>query len=234
MRTLLLLFLTFGTAVCLPRPVFGEKPKPHHVQTEIAKNSDAGDFVEVISMIPNIVIDLPYATETNFFKKRFYSTNRCFLRRFVVENLKKVQEELNAQGLGLKIWDGYRPQSVQYAFWKVLPDPQYVADPSQGSRHNRGAAVDLTLIDLKSGKELPMPTGYDDFSPKAAADFKLIPKEITQNRQILREAMQKHGFEVLPSEWWHFDAKGWKKYPLENWPVEQSTPAIRPTKDDKP
>ncbi|HSJ04246.1 MAG: M15 family metallopeptidase [Verrucomicrobium sp.] len=174
------------------------------------------EFVEVNTLIPNIVIDLPYATDQNFFKKRFYSANRCFLRRGVILKLAEVQKDLNAQGLGLKIWDGYRPRRVQWEFWKVMPNPAYVADPKEGSRHNRGAAVDVTLVDLATGAELAMPTGFDDFSPKAAADFKLLLPEALKNRTRLTTTMKKHGFSVLPSEWWHFDSDGWQKYPLED------------------
>lgn len=179
------------------------------------------EFVEVKAHVPGIVISLPYATDQNFFKKRFYASNTCLLRRAVVDRIAAVQKELSTQGLGLKIWDGYRPRSVQYEFWKTLPDPNYVADPAKGSRHNRGAAVDLTLIDLKTGEELPMPTGYDDFSPKAAADFKLVPSEVLKNRTLLQQVMVKHGFEIFPSEWWHFDAKGWEEFPLENFSPEE-------------
>ncbi len=178
------------------------------------------DFVDVVDVVPKVVVALPYATEQNFFKKRFYTSNRCLLRRAVALRLAEVQRELNTQGLGLKIWDGYRPRSVQYEFWKTLPDARYVADPSKGSRHNRGAAVDLTLIDLESGKELVMPTGYDDFTPKAAADFKLASPEAMKNRALLQDVMVKHGFEVFPSEWWHFDARGWEQFPLENFSPE--------------
>ena len=186
---------------------------------ESSSNVPESEFIEVIQLIPNVLIELPYATENNYFKRRFYESNRCFLRRGVVEKLALVQSELNAQGLGLKIWDGYRPRSVQWEFWKVLPDPNYVADPRKGSRHNRGAAVDLTLIDLKSGKELAMPTGFDDFTPKAAADFKLVAPDVLKNRQTLQNVMTKHGFLIFPSEWWHFDAAGWEKYPLEDWKI---------------
>lgn len=174
------------------------------------------ELIEVVTLIPNIVVDLPYATENNFFKRRFYGENRCFLRRGVVGKLALVQRDLNAQGLGLKLWDGYRPRSVQWEFWKVLPDPKYVADPKQGSRHNRGAAVDCTLVDLKTGHELLMPTAHDDFTPKAAAAFKLVPAEALKNRQTLQDAMTRHGFQIFESEWWHFDAPGWKGYALED------------------
>ncbi len=174
------------------------------------------EFVEIKTVITDVIIALPYATENNYFKKQFYKSNRCFLRRRVVLELAEVQKDLSKRGLGLKIWDGYRPRSVQWAFWKVLPDPKYVADPRNGSRHNRGAAVDLTLVELATGKELPMPTAFDDFTPKAAADFKLADPEQTKNRLTLQEAMTAHGFQIFPSEWWHFDARGWERYPLED------------------
>ena len=188
-------------------PLHAEEPKPSARDLEL---------VEVVTLIPDIVVDLPYATDKNFFKRRFYKENRCFLRRAVVEKLALVQRDLNAQGLGLKLWDGYRPRSVHWEFWKVLPDPDYVADPKEGSRHNRGAAVDCTLVELKTGKELPMPTAHDDFTPRAASDFALLPPALLKNRTLLQEAMKKQGFTPLPSEWWHFDAPGWQAYPLED------------------
>jgi D-alanyl-D-alanine dipeptidase len=192
------------------------------------------EFVDVQTHIPSIVVSLPYATEQNFFKKRFYASNTCLLRRSVVDRLAAVQKELSSQGLGLKIWDGYRPRSVQYEFWKTLPDPNYVADPAKGSRHNRGAAVDLTLVDLKSGKELPMPTGYDDFTPKAAADFKLVSPEVLKNRTLLQQVMLKHGFEIFPSEWWHFDARGWEEFPLENFSPDEHVKAQNMSQKSQP
>ncbi|HSI63633.1 MAG TPA: M15 family metallopeptidase [Candidatus Saccharimonadia bacterium] len=212
LRLLLLVALIPFSLPC-GLPADDSKPTPPPPPTSFKPGHD---FVEIKALIPDIVISLPYATEDNFFKKRFYASNTCLLRRAVVERLAAVQKELNGQGLGLKIWDGYRPRSVQYEFWKTLPDPNYVADPAKGSRHNRGAAVDLTLIELKTGAELPMPTAYDDFSPKAAADFKLVPPEAVKNRTLLQQCMVKHGFEIFPSEWWHFDAKGWEEFPLEN------------------
>lgn len=185
-----------------------------------AEEARPTDFVEVVKAIPNIVIDLRYATEQNFFKKRLYASDRCFLRRAVVEKLALVQKDLNAQGLGLKIWDGYRPLSVQWQLWKVMPDPRYVADPRTGSRHNRGAAIDCTLIDLKTGQELAMPTPFDDFTPKAAAHYPDLPPEVLKNRQTLHDAMRRQGFTPLPTEWWHFDAAGWEKFPISDEPVK--------------
>ena len=218
MKMLLCCALVFAWSSAGQAPAEDVKPAIKIVQPE----EDLAELVEVVELIPNIAIELAYATERNFFKHRFYKSNRCFLRRGVVEKLALVQKDLNDQGLGLKIWDGYRPRSVQWEFWKVVPDPRYVADPREGSRHNRGAAVDLTLIDLKTGQELPMPTGFDDFTPRAAADFALLPAAILRNRSKLREAMVKQGFIPMPSEWWHFDAEGWEKYPLMDIEIDET------------
>lgn len=204
--------LIFGLSFALSSLGFGQTGEALKVSPEVA----AHDFIEVTEAVPGIIVELPYATEHNFFKKRFYKANRCFLRRAVAEKLALVQEDLKTSGLGIKIWDGYRPRSVQWEFWKVMPNPDYVADPKLGSRHNRGAAVDITLVNLKTGKELVMPTAHDDFTPKAASDFSLLPPEILKNRTLLHEAMKKRGFSPLPSEWWHFDADGWEAYPLED------------------
>lgn len=176
----------------------------------------ASDFVDVAAFIPGIRVELPYATEQNFFKHRFYASNRCLLRRQVAERLRAAQHDLNTQGLGLKVWDGYRPRSVQWEFWKVMPDEKYVADPRKGSRHNRGAAVDVTLVDLMTGRELVMPTGFDDFTPKAAADYPQVSPEAKGNRALLQAVMIRHNFDIFPSEWWHFDSRGWERFPIEN------------------
>ena len=171
---------------------------------------DAGELVEVITLHPRIHIDLRYATADNFTKHVVYPTNRCYLRRFAAERLAAVQNELETMGLGLKIWDAYRPLSVQKKFWELVPDPRYVASPVQGSRHNRGAAVDLTLVD-RQGMELEMPTGFDDFTAAASIDAPCSPRA-AENRGLLARIMKKHGFQPLPTEWWHFDAVGWEGY----------------------
>jgi D-alanyl-D-alanine dipeptidase len=133
-----------------------------------------------------------------------------------------VQASLAKQGYGLKIWDGYRPLSVQKAMWAVMPNADYVANPAQGSRHNRGAAVDVTLVDAK-GKEVEMPTKFDDFTPKAAPEAEATPAA-TKHRAVLRKAMEAEGFTVLKTEWWHYDAPGWKDYPITDVAVETLAP----------
>jgi D-alanyl-D-alanine dipeptidase len=168
------------------------------------------DLVEIQSVNPRIRIDLRYATDNNFMGRAMYRVNKCFLRREVAERLSKVQVDLEALGFGLKVWDGYRPLSVQKEFWKLLPDERYVASPVKGSRHNRGAAVDITLVD-RDGKELEMPTEFDNFTEDAGA-YAPCSERAAENRKLLQRVMKARGFEIFPTEWWHFDATGWDKY----------------------
>lgn len=179
----------------------------------------AQTLVEISRKADGIVIELPYTTADNFFKTVFYPKGaRALLRPKTAAKLAKVQAELKVLGLGLKVWDAYRPLSVQRAMWKTLPDARYVADPAKGGRHNRGAAVDVTLVDA-NGKELPMPTAHDDFSEKAGAYFKLVPPAVFKNRETLQRVMTKHGFVIYDSEWWHFDDADWQTYEALDVPV---------------
>ena len=129
------------------------------------------------------------------------------------ESLREVDLELRRMGLALKIFDGYRPLSVQKAMWAIFPNADYVANPAKGSRHNRGAAVDLTIIKT-DGTELPMGTAFDDFTEKAHRDYTNLPPEILQNRALLQRVMEEHNFHGLRTEWWHFDFKDWTKYQI--------------------
>lgn len=171
-------------------------------------------LVDLEKKIPNVVLEIKYATEDNFTHKIVYPAAKAYLVSQAAEALFKVQEELNKQGLGLKIFDGYRPLSVQEKFWQLVPDERYVADPKKGSRHNRGCAVDCTLVYLENGKELEMPTPFDDFTEKAHRDYMNISENVKSNRDKLEEIMKKNGFIGLPTEWWHFDYQGWEQYPL--------------------
>ena len=147
-------------------------------------------------------------------KKVLYPAARAYLRRPAAAALRNVQRELAGENLALKVWDAYRPYRVTVEMWEAIRDPDYVADPAKGSRHNRGAAVDVTLVDLRTGAELAMPTAYDDFSKRAAHDFSELSGEVTANRARLREVMMRNGFEPLPSEWWHYDFSGWQRFEL--------------------
>ncbi len=161
-----------------------------------------------------IPLDIRYATADNFMKKTLYPVAKAYLRAPAAQALADVQRELAAQGIGIKVFDGYRPYRVTVAMWEPIRNPDFVADPAKGSRHNRGAAVDLTLIDLQTGAELAMPTPYDDFTPRARHDFDDLAPDVLRNRALLRDAMVKHGFEPLPSEWWHYDFSGWERFEL--------------------
>lgn len=170
-------------------------------------------LVDLTKLDSTIVIDMKYATTDNFLGKKVYNSARCLLRKSVAERLIRVQRRLQKMGLGLKIWDAYRPLSVQRKFWEYCPDPRYVAPPEKGSRHNRGAAVDVTLVDAM-GNELEMPTRFDDFSKRAASDSPDVSPVARKNRKILIDAMTAEGFKGISSEWWHYDAPGYLKYPI--------------------
>lgn len=176
-------------------------------------------FIDVEKVIPGVVVEVIYATDQNFAGRAVYPVAKCFLRPKVAQKVKKVQEALRERGLQLKIFDGYRPLSVQKIFWYLVPDDRYVAPPDKGSKHNRGAAVDVTLLDLE-GNELVMPSLFDELNHKAHRDFMECSLEAIQNRSILEEAMKKEGFIPLPTEWWHFDDEEWASYPIEDISLE--------------
>ncbi len=171
------------------------------------------DMVDIHQMNPSIILDIRYATPNNFLHRAVYKQARCFLVKEAAERLNAVQKELQSIGLGLKVFDGYRPLSVQKEMWAIMPDPGYVANPKHGSRHNRGSAVDLTLVD-STGKELEMPTPFDSFSQRAHQNYMKLPAKVRQNRWILRTVMEKHGFVPIRTEWWHYNLKNWRKYPI--------------------
>ncbi|AFY80082.1 M15 family metallopeptidase [Oscillatoria acuminata] len=180
------------------------------------------NLVDIQEINPDITLDIRYATANNFLNVQLYSVPRCLLRTSVAQKLSLVQEQLQPMGLGLKIFDCYRPLSVTRKMWEALPDPRYVANPARGSRHNRGAAVDLTLIDAW-GNELEMPTDFDDFSDRAARDYQGtdVSNQARQNSQLLERVMTQQGFISLITEWWHFDAENWQDYPLLDISLEE-------------
>ncbi len=184
------------------------------IGSSCALTKSSSDLVEVKKVIPNVVLDIRYATTNNFTGQKLYDNDRTFLRRAVAKNLRAAQTEFNGMNLGIKIYDAYRPLSVQRKMWAVFPQEGYVANPAKGSRHNRGAAVDVTLVDLRTGKELPMPSGYDEFNKKAHRNYMDASAEKIRNRELLERVMEKHGFIGLPTEWWHFDDLNSKKYEL--------------------
>jgi len=179
------------------------------------------ELVEIKKAIPSIVLDIRYATKNNFMQEVMYKQARAFARKPVVEQLKKIQAILNKQGYGLKIFDAYRPYAITLAFYEKASDKNFVANPAKGSKHNRGCAVDLTIIDLRTGKDVPMPTPYDSFAPEASPHYEKLPAAVIKNRDFLIATMQANGFRVIYNEWWHFDFNGWQNYELMDIPFEQ-------------
>lgn len=189
-------------------------------QATIATNPN-NQLIEIKKAIPSVILDIRYATKNNFMQLVMYKQAKAFARKPVVEQLKKIQSILKQQGYGLKIFDAYRPYAITVAFYEKASDKNFVANPAKGSKHNRGCAVDLTIIDLKTGKDVPMPTPYDSFAPEAAPGYTNLPAAIIKNREFLISVMQANGFRVIHNEWWHFDFIGWENYQLMDIPFEK-------------
>ena len=181
------------------------------------------ELVDLEKVVEGVKLDVRYATENNFLSTPFYTTAKAFLQKPAAEALNRVQAALKKDGYGLLVFDGYRPWHVTKMFWDATPEKfhTFVADPSKGSRHNRGCAVDLTLIDLKTGKPVEMPGGYDEFSDRVYADYPGGTSRQRWHREKLRAAMAAEGFTVYDAEWWHFDYKDWPKYKIGNEPFEK-------------
>jgi zinc D-Ala-D-Ala dipeptidase len=196
---------------------------PLHAQEEIKPPVERGpflkpDLVELVKLAPGLRLDIRYATSNNFLGRPVYTEARAFLQRPAALALLRAGRRLRRKGYGLVIFDGYRPWSVTKIFWDATPEAKraFVADPRQGSRHNRGCAVDLTLFDLKSGKRVKMPSDYDDFTERAHPGYQGGTVEERRNRDLLRAAMEAEGFTVYENEWWHFDYRDWKRYAILN------------------
>ncbi|MBI4606828.1 MAG: M15 family metallopeptidase [Planctomycetes bacterium] len=194
--------------------------------------AEVGDFrepelVELTALDPTIRLDIRYSTSDNFLGRRVYDEARAFLERPAAEALARVQEALRKEGCTLIVHDGYRPWRVTKLFWDITPpeDRRFVADPSKGSKHNRGCAVDLTLGDLATGKPLPMPSAYDEFSERAHPGYAGGTEEERRNRDRLRAAMEREGFAVYEHEWWHFDHRDWPRYRVLDVPFSSIGPS---------
>lgn len=176
------------------------------------------DLVEITRLDPSIKLDIRYATANNFIGTPLYSQARAFLQRPAAEALMRVQHALAAEGYGLLVHDGYRPWYVTKIFWDAVPKTlhQFVADPAKGSRHNRGCAVDLTLLDLKTGQTVDMPSLYDETTERAYPTYTGGTAEQRRLRDLLRRHMEAQGFSVYVTEWWHFDYQDWNKYAIQN------------------
>lgn len=179
--------------------------RPTDLQLSILNNPIL-ELIELKSIIPMIKYDLKYASTDNFTKVRLYpaQTKHTFLRKQPAEALAKVAAELQQKGIGIWVWDAYRPYHVTKRFWELIQDERYVAHPGKGSGHNRGIAIDMTLYDLNTGRIMDMPTAFDDFSEKAHHGFENISSTQIQNRELLRSIMEKYGFIKFQTEWWHY------------------------------
>lgn len=174
------------------------------------------NLVDVMEAVPGVILDIRYATANNFTGRVLYDEARCFLQETTAEKLRRVVNFFAVNfRMGVKVFDGYRPLSVQRKLWQIVPDERYVADPEKGSKHNRGTAVDVTLVSLSDGKEVDMGTAYDDFTDRAHFNhLDGLSEEVLNNRVALRQVMMGCGFLPILTEWWHFDDSDWDKYPL--------------------
>lgn len=181
------------------------------------------ELVELVALDPTIRLDVRYATKDNFLGTPVYEEARAFLQRPAAEALLSAHRALRAQGYGLLIHDAYRPWWVTKVFWEATPPEkrEFVADPEKGSRHNRGCAVDLTLYRLEDGRAVEMPSLYDEMSERSYPAYAGGTDEQRRNRERLRSAMEACGFTVFASEWWHFDFRDWKEYPILNIPFDR-------------
>jgi zinc D-Ala-D-Ala dipeptidase len=184
-----------------------------------ANPSTEAPLTRVASVAPEVRCELVYATPENFTHQVLYDGEICLLREPVARRLARVQQRLDKEGLVLVLLDAYRPLSAQRRMWALVPDERFVANPAKGSKHNRGASVDATLLDRTTGQRLPMPTPFDDFTAAAARTAPCQEAVRCHNRAILQEAMEAEGFVGLPSEWWHFDAPDWESYRVLDVPL---------------
>ncbi|MBN2380997.1 D-alanyl-D-alanine dipeptidase [candidate division WOR-3 bacterium] len=170
-------------------------------------------FIEINRLDSTIILDIKYATTDNFTGEVLYPEARCFARACMAESLASVSLKARTLGYRLKVFDCYRPQRVQFQMWELAPDTRYVANPNRGSRHNRGTAVDLTLLD-STGTELDMGSGFDEFTERSHRGYAGLSEKQKENRELLTHLMTSTGFTTVTSEWWHYDYFDWESFPL--------------------
>lgn len=207
-----LTFLLFLPLIVSGQYKYGLTPTSYADYIISLPTKPQNELINLENYIPELVLEIRYATENNFTKEKIYSLAKAYARKPVAEALKNAQVEFKKQGLGIKVFDAYRPYFATVKFYEVYHDTTYVASPYRGSRHNRGCAIDMTLVDLKTGKDLPMPTEYDSFRKEAWPTTPVSDPVIQKNRDLTISIMSKHGFKVNSSEWWHFDFIGWQKF----------------------
>ncbi|WP_394749438.1 M15 family metallopeptidase [Spongiimicrobium salis] len=186
------------------------------------ENEKDTTFIRLVDYSRDFAYDLRYATTNNFLKAKVYDCAECYTRVKTAKALIKANAALKEKGVKIKFFDCYRPNDVQYKMWEILPNPQYVANPKKGSIHNKGGAVDITLVTLE-GEELDMGTDFDFFGKRAYHDNTNLPKNILENRKLLKETMESHGFWSTRTEWWHYNLSAAIHYKVENfkWPCAE-------------
>ncbi len=219
-------FLT-AALVLLALPLLrAQEPPPLRVVSDAAEYraeaaaDPARKMVDLAKAVPGLVLDIRYATSDNFMKRPLYDAPRAFLRAPAAAALRGAEDDLRARGLGLKVYDAYRPYAVTARMWKEHANvsANYIAPPTLGSDHNRGIAIDVSLVELATGREVPMPTEFDDFSMRAWRDYANLPLNVLYDRGLLRDTMEAHGFHGLESEWWHFAYHNAKAYSVLDLP----------------
>ncbi len=190
----------------------------------------APDLVDLAALDSSLRLDIRYATSNNFLGRPVYAEARAFLQRPAAEALLRAHRQLKTKRYGIVVFDGYRPWSVTKIFWDATPDgkKQFVADPSRGSRHNRGCAVDVSLYDLRTGRLVQMPSDYDEMTERAHPSYRGGARRARRLRDLLRRAMEREGFSVYEHEWWHFDYKDWRRYPVLDIPFSAISPDRAP------
>jgi zinc D-Ala-D-Ala dipeptidase len=230
MKGNIIIFLAAGTLLLMVPPVgaqnkYGLTPMDYSAYRQQVKVDPAHELIDLSRFIPGIVLDIRYATTDNFTGEMVYTLARAYARKPVAVALKKIQSELRKSGLGIKIYDAYRPYAATVRFFELMKgDTTYVASPYKGSRHNRGCALDLTLIDIASGKELVMPTPYDAMETASWPSAPVNDPVIRGNRSKLIAVMESHGFKVYVTEWWHYDFVGWDKFAVMDINFEELEP----------
>jgi D-alanyl-D-alanine dipeptidase len=212
MKKLTLTFCLLASVSTFAQNKYGLKATTFTGYKQSLASSPEKELVNLEKFVPGIVLDIRYATTNNFTGEKIYNLSRAYARKPVAEALKKAQAEFKKAGVGIKIFDAYRPYKATVKFYEVYHDTTYVASPYRGSRHNRGCAIDMTIVDLKTGRELKMPTEFDSFKKEAWPTTPVKDPVIKKNRDLIISVMERNGFKVNASEWWHFDFVGWKKY----------------------
>lgn len=204
------------SAPLLKEDTLPENPEqPNRISTDSLRSLPDSAFVRLLAVDTSFVLDMKYATEDNFLKTKVYSCDQCFLRKKIVEALLKAQAIFKQEGYGIKLYDCYRPLDVQKKMWAIMPDDRYVGNPyGNGSVHNKGAAVDITLVD-SLGNELDMGTPFDYFGREAHHAYRNLPEQVLANRRLLKRVMEEVGFQSITSEWWHYSFR-FQKFPVAN------------------